>query len=75
MSAQQVYRTTEKAGWHVAGQRIPGETRDGVLKPKVGHDLNLTEAQARYELLAGTIERAATPDPTPAEPPRRGSKG
>jgi hypothetical protein len=55
MSETKAYFTTDKAGWHVAGRRIPGEQRDGSLRPKLGHELMLTDEQAKYELLAGTI--------------------
>jgi|GEM_PF-3144197 len=50
------YVTTDRAGWHVAGRKIPQDIRDGKLIPKVGHPLELTELEARHEIAAGTIE-------------------
>lgn len=52
------YKTTATAGQFIAGERIPSETVDGVRRPKVGHVLHLTDAQAKYELLQGSIEPA-----------------
>ncbi len=57
------YLTTDKAGYFVAGQRIPSRVdKDGNRTPKVGHRLMLTDAEAKYELLQGVI----TPDDEPA---------
>lgn len=54
---KQAYRTTDRAGYFVAGQRVPSvQDGDGNLVAKVGHVLHLTEAEAKYELLEGTIE-------------------
>ena len=67
------YRVTENAGYYVAGQKIPSvQDADGNRKPKAGHVVQLTEAEAKYELLQGSIELAdesATPAPlAPAKP-------
>ena len=59
MSETKLFRTTDKAGWWVAGRKIPAEKIDGAVRPKVGHELRLTEAEAKYELLSGVIERPA----------------
>lgn len=74
------YRTTAQAGYFVANQRIPSaRDGDGNRIPKVGHILRLTEEEARYELLQGTIEpagEAATPAPlAPPKKPRGDSSG
>ena len=65
------YRTTELAGYFVAGQRIPsGRDEDGNRIPKVGHVLQLTEAEAKYELLSGVIEAGwESAAPAPLSPP------
>jgi hypothetical protein len=60
---KKAYLTTERAGFVVAGQRIPAV-------PKVGHELLLTEAEAEYEVRQGTIalkEPAEDPAPAPAD--------
>lgn len=60
------YVTTDRAGYVVAGQRIPpvyegeGETR--FVRPAIGHPLQLTELEAEYELAQGTIKLAPTDD-------------
>jgi hypothetical protein len=65
------YRITAMAGYFVAGQRVPlrGNTETGQPEPVVGSILHLTDEQARYELLAGSIEAAddtvATDEPQP----------
>lgn len=58
MSAEKKpYKTTEAAGFFVAGQRVPSAfDGDGNRIPKVGHPMMLTDAEAKYELLQGTIE-------------------
>lgn len=60
MSAEKKpYKTTDAAGFFVAGQRVPsGFDEDGNRVPKVGHVLYLTDQEAKYELLQGTIEGA-----------------
>jgi hypothetical protein len=65
------YRVTESAGYFVAGQRVPsGRDKDGNRIPKVGHVLQLTDAEAKYELLQGSIEAGDGSDaPTPLAPP------
>lgn len=71
MTTQQTatYYTTVSAGFHVAGRRIPSERIDGVERPLVGHPLDLTPAEAAYELGAGTITREPPPrNAGPASP-------
>lgn len=64
------YWTTDKAGWHVAGRRIPEAIIDGVSRPKVGHELKLIPDAARYYLLNGVLTETA-PDGTPPAAPKR----
>lgn len=53
------YKTTDAAGFFVAGQRVPSRfDEDGNRIPKVGHVLMLTDEEAKYELLSGSIELA-----------------
>ena len=71
------FKITEKAGAFVAGRRSPG----------TGKTIALTEAEARYALIAGELVSAtepATAKPEPAtedgasadsEPAKRGRKG
>lgn len=62
MSEKKPYRTTELAGYFVAGQRVPSvQDADGNRAPKVGHVLYLTEEEAKYEELQGAIEKADRP--------------
>lgn len=62
MTEKKAYRTTELAGYFVAGQRVPSvQDGDGNRAPKVGHVLYLTEAEAKYELLQRAIEPADAP--------------
>jgi len=59
MTETKPYRTTEAAGFFVASKRVPSRTdEDGNRVPVVGHVLRLTDAEAKYELLQGTIEPA-----------------
>ena len=55
---QKAYVTTERAGYVVAGQRIPPVYPGGDKPPhpEVGFPLQLTETEAEYELRQGTIE-------------------
>jgi hypothetical protein len=53
MSDKAIYITTDKAGRRVAG-RIMRLDADG--KPKVGQEMELTAAEAEYELSQGVIE-------------------
>lgn len=53
------YLTTEKAGFWVAGKKIPNDLKGGQVVPKVGHELRLTHLEAKYELLQGTIVPAS----------------
>lgn len=50
--------TTDKAGWVVAGQRVPPvyPKDGGEPTPKVGHEIRLTAKQAEYWLAQGAIE-------------------
>lgn len=74
------YRVTETAGPYVAGKRVPfvtvterGPGGDEVRRevPDPEFRLQLTEAQARYELMNGTIEEVepAQADIAPEVPP------
>ena len=57
MDEKKPYRTTDQAGYFVAGIKIPSACDgDGNRIPKVGHVLMLTEAEAKYELLQRSIE-------------------
>ncbi|SFD76728.1 hypothetical protein SAMN05428997_1545 [Bosea sp. CRIB-10] len=59
MTEKKAYRTTELAGYFVAGQRVPSvQDGDGNRAPKVGHILYLTDAEAKYEQ---GIEKADEP--------------
>ncbi|MBA4269671.1 MAG: hypothetical protein C0447_09670 [Methylobacterium sp.] len=54
---KKAYLTTDRAGYFVAGQRIPSRVdKDGNRTPKVGHRLMLSDAEAKYELQNGVIE-------------------
>ena len=57
MADRKTYLTTELAGPRVAGRIVPFDDEG---KTKVGFELELTEAEAEYELSQGTI--AAKPD-------------
>ena len=69
MAEKKTYLTTEKAGTRVAGRIVP---RDSEGRITVGFPLELTDAEADYELSHGTIvpkadapakaTRAAKPD-------------
>jgi hypothetical protein len=53
---RKTYLTTERAGFVVAGRRIPPVYEEGKpARPKVGHELQLLDAEASYELAQGTI--------------------
>jgi len=50
------YVTTERAGFVVAGRRIPPVYAAGQpARPTVGFELNLLDAEAEYELAQRTI--------------------
>lgn len=49
------YMTTDRAGWCVAGTFVPPDGDPSAPRPKIGHELVLTDAQAEYELAQGTI--------------------
>lgn len=53
----EVYYTTEKSGFYVAGRRIPSDIVDGAERPRVGYPLTLTPAEAEHDLLEGAITR------------------
>jgi hypothetical protein len=74
MSEKKPYKTTAAAGFFVAGQRVPSRMdEDGNRVPVLGHVLNLTDAQAKYELLNGTIEPAGDDaGAAPLAPPKKG---
>ncbi|MCC3246139.1 hypothetical protein LG047_12545 [Methylocystis sp. WRRC1] len=56
MSEKKTYVTTERAGFVVAGHRIPPVYEEGKpARPTVGHELRLTDAEAEYELAQQTI--------------------
>lgn len=57
MSDRKPYKVTAKAGYWVAGQKIP-TTKDGngIPQPQVGYVLHLTDDEAKHELLASSIE-------------------
>lgn len=73
MSEKNAYRTTALAGYFVAGQRVPSiQDGDGNRAPKVGHVLHLTQEEAKFELLEGTIELAGeASEPAPLAPPKK----
>jgi hypothetical protein len=67
MTDKKPYKTTDRAGWYVAGHRIPQRADgDGLIVPTIGHLLQLTDAEAKYPLLNGEIEPAETAVPSPA---------
>lgn len=76
MSEKKAYKTTAAAGFFVAGQRVPSRMdEDGNRVPIVGHVLNLTEEQAKYELLSGSIEPAEEQaEAAPLAPPAKDAK-
>lgn len=53
---KKTYVTTDRAGFVVAGQRIPADYETKPVRSKVGHGLQLTADEAEYELRQGTIE-------------------
>jgi hypothetical protein len=63
------YVTTERAGFVVAGRRIPPVYEEGKpARPTVGHELQLLDAEASYELAQGTIVlRASAADDRPSD--------
>lgn len=70
------YRVTDKAGFFVAGVKVPAKRdEDGNLVPVVGHVLRLTDDEAKYELLSGSIESAEEPaEQVPLAPPAKTPK-
>lgn len=70
MGDKKTYLTTDKAGPRVAGRHVPFE---GEGKIKVGYEIELTDAEADYELSQGTI--VAKPDGKAKAPPKAGGEG
>lgn len=65
------YLTTAACGFFIAGQRIPHRAGEGgMAEPVVGHELMLTEAQAKYHLTNLEIEPA--PEAETAAPLAKG---
>ncbi len=59
------YRTTDRAGYFLNGRRLPTRMgEDGTVQTVVGHELVLSEAEAKYPLMNGEIE-PVDPAPTP----------
>lgn len=53
---RKTYLTTERAGFVVAGRRIPAVYEQGApARPTVGYELELFPAEAEYELAQRTI--------------------
>lgn len=72
MSEKKPYKTTASAGFFVAGQRVPSrQDEDGNRVPVVGHVIQLTDEEAKYELLQQSIEPA---EEAPAAAPRKPGK-
>lgn len=66
MSEKKTYVTTERAGFTVAGQRIPADYDADPVRPQIGFELNLTDDEAAYELSQETI--ALAPEKKTAPP-------
>jgi hypothetical protein len=49
------YVTTDRAGFTVAGRRVPADYEGAVARPCVGFEMELLDAEAEYELAQGTI--------------------
>ncbi len=53
---KKTYVTTDRAGFVVASRRIPASVADGgAPRPTVGFEIELTDAEAEYELAQETI--------------------
>ncbi|PPD10001.1 MAG: hypothetical protein CTY36_01625 [Methylocystis sp.] len=62
------YVTTERAGFVVAGRRIPPVYEQGApARPTVGFELKLLDAEAEYELAQRTIALKKEPKNPKAE--------
>jgi hypothetical protein len=62
------YVTTERAGFVVAGRRVPPVYEEGKpAQPMVGFELNLLDAEADYELAQRTIALKKEPKNSKAE--------
>jgi hypothetical protein len=75
---EKAYRATPQAGPYVAGKRVPTVEQGGKTVPDPNWRLTLTEPQARYELLAGSIEEVpapSAPEPAGDPPPPPGRRG
>lgn len=55
---RKTYVTTGRAGFVVAGRRVPAvyDEQTGEARPTIGHELQLLDKEAEYELAQGTIE-------------------
>lgn len=62
---KKTYVTTERAGFVVAGRRVPPDYAADPVRPTVGHELELTADEAEYELRQGTIAEKKSPAPAP----------
>jgi hypothetical protein len=59
---RKTYLTTERAGFVVAGRRVPAVYEKGkAARPTVGYELELFPAEAEYELSQGTIVLKSAP--------------
>jgi|GEM_PF-6878288 len=62
------YVTTERAGFVVAGRRVPPVYEEGKpARPTVGFELKLLDAEAEYELAQRTIALKKEPKNLKAE--------
>ncbi|AZG78160.1 hypothetical protein [Methylocystis rosea] len=62
------YVTTERAGFVVAGRRVPPVYEEGKpARPTVGFELKLLDAEAEYELAQKTIALKKEPKNPKAE--------
>lgn len=62
------YVTTERAGFVVAGRRVPPVYEEGKpARPTVGFELKLLDAEAEYELAQKTIALKKEPKNLKAE--------
>jgi len=67
--SNKIYVTTDRAGFVVAGRRVPVVTaKDGALRAKSGFEIELSEAEASYELAQGTIVLKGPAAPAPRAP-------
>lgn len=65
---RKTYVTTERAGYVVAGRRVPAVYEQGApARPTVGYELKLLDAEAEYELAQRTIALKKEPKNPKAE--------